>query len=112
MNKFLPLILLTILCGCENRSKTRTFVDGEPLTCTDITRIEQRNPDVMQRYNSHKRLRLEDIKALSQAGISDDKIIGMIQESHSHFNLTSQEVFELKNAGVSSYLTDYMINYT
>lgn len=85
---------------------------GAALDSSDRNRIEQRSPDTMQRYDRNQKLKLDDIKSLSQAGISDDKIIGMIQQTNSRYNLTTSQVIELKNAGVSQKVIDYMINYT
>ncbi len=87
-------------------------VVGAALDSSDRNRIEQRSPDTMRRYDRNQKLNLNDIKSLSQSGISNDKIIGMIQQTNSHYNLTTSQVIELKNAGVSQKVIDYMINYT
>ncbi|GAB5411546.1 MAG: hypothetical protein ChlgKO_06600 [Chlamydiales bacterium] len=78
----------------------------------DRARLEQRAPETLRRYDSGKKMKVSDVIALSQSGITDDKIIYILQRSNSRYEITSKEVFELKKAGVSQRLIDYMINYT
>jgi hypothetical protein len=45
---------------------------------------------------------------MSQAGMSDDKIIQTIHKTESTYNLTPNEIQDLKIAGVSQRVIDYM----
>jgi hypothetical protein len=74
------------LVGKEIDEATRTHVvQGQPLT-------------------------LEDIKALARANVRDDLIIGQINATRTVYRLTTAQILELKNAGVSDAVIDYMIN--
>jgi len=53
---------------------------------------------------------VEDILALSKAGIADDTIISQIKATRTVYRLTAAQIVELKNAGVSQKVIDCMIN--
>jgi uncharacterized protein YcfJ len=55
-------------------------------------------------------LTLEDIKALSRANVRDDLIISQINATHTVYRLGTAQIVDLKNAGVSDAVIDYMIN--
>jgi hypothetical protein len=46
-------------------------------------------------------MKMEDVIALSKAGVSDSLIIGMMDATDSWFQLKTQNVLDLRNAGVS-----------
>jgi hypothetical protein len=51
-----------------------------------------------------------DIKALATAGLSDEVILSHIRNSHAVYRLTTAEIIDLKNSGVSDKVIDFMIN--
>jgi hypothetical protein len=51
-----------------------------------------------------------DIKALAKAGISDEVIVSQVRNSRAVFHLTTAEILELKEGGVSEKVIDFMIN--
>lgn len=53
---------------------------------------------------------LGDIKNLAAAGLSDDIIVSQIRNSRAVYRLSSNDIIDLKNAGVSEQVIDYMIN--
>lgn len=53
---------------------------------------------------------LADIKALAKAGISDEVIISQIRASRTVYHLSTAEILDLKEAGVSNRVIDFMIN--
>jgi hypothetical protein len=53
---------------------------------------------------------LADIKALAKSGVSDDLIISQIRASGMVYRLNTADIIDLKNAGVSEKVIDYMIN--
>ena len=55
-------------------------------------------------------LTIEDIKILSHANISDDLIISQINATRTVYHLTSAQIIDLKQFGVSQKVMDYMIN--
>ena len=42
-----------------------------------------------------------DVKALAKGGVADDVIISEIQSSNTVYNLSSEDILDLKNSGVS-----------
>lgn len=73
-------------------------------------RLEAQAPQTYQRVQQSQPLGLADIKALSKAGVSDDLIISQIINSHTVYQLTTADIIDLKNSGVSERVIDYMIN--
>jgi hypothetical protein len=53
---------------------------------------------------------LADIKMLAKAGVSDEVILSQIRNSHTVYHLSAAEVLDLKDAGVSEKVIDFMIN--
>ena len=55
-------------------------------------------------------LAVSDVKALAQAGVGDNVIISQIRNSHTVYHLTAADIIDLRNAGVSNQVIDFMIN--
>ena len=55
-------------------------------------------------------LGLADVKMLAKAGISDEVIISQIRNSHTVYRLSATEILDLKDAGLSKKVIDFMIN--
>ncbi len=55
-------------------------------------------------------LTLEDIKAIAGANVSDDLIIGQISSTRTVYRLGTAQIIDLKSAGVSEAVIDYMIS--
>lgn len=53
---------------------------------------------------------IADIKSMSHSGVSDDVIIGQINNSHAVYNLDANTILDLNNSGVSQRVIAYMIN--
>ena len=53
---------------------------------------------------------MEDVKALSKAGLSDEVIISHIRNSGAVYHLRTAEIIDLKNSGLSDKVIDFMIN--
>ena len=53
---------------------------------------------------------LPDIKMLAKSGVSDEFILSQIRNSHSVYRLSAAEILDLKDAGVSEKVIDFMIN--
>ena len=51
----------------------------------------------------------EDVKALAKAGVSDELIISQIRSTRMVYRLGTAEIIDLKNAGVSEKVIDFMI---
>ena len=53
---------------------------------------------------------IADVKMLAKAGISDEVILSHIRNAHATFHLSTAEIIELKEIGVSQKVLDSMIN--
>lgn len=73
-------------------------------------RLQQQAPTTMQRVQQGQPLAIADIKALTKAGISDEIILSQIRASRTVYRLSTAEIIELKDAGVSNKVIDFMIN--
>lgn len=73
-------------------------------------RIAQQSPQTLQRIDQGQPLGMADIKALSRAGVSDEVIISQIRNSRTAYRLTTAEIIDLKESGVSQKVIDFMIN--
>lgn len=85
-------------------------VIGYLLSQEDQENLQRSSPQTVRRINEGEQLSLKDIEKMSNAGISDDKIIGVIDSTGSTYHLSSADVVELKNAGVSQRVIDYMLH--
>jgi hypothetical protein len=71
--------------------------------------MEEKSPNTLKKIERGQRLSLNDIKAMSEAGISDPVITTQICTTGSIFYLTTSDIMDLKNAGVSERVIDVMI---
>jgi len=51
-----------------------------------------------------------DIKALSKAGVADEVILSQIRNCRVVYRLTTADILDLRDAGVSQKVIDFMIN--
>ena len=72
--------------------------------------LARQSPQTMQRVEQGQPLGLEDIKALAKAGVSDEVILSQIRNSRVVYRLTTAEIIDLKDSGVSNRVIDFMIN--
>lgn len=72
--------------------------------------LARQNPQTLQRVDQGQPLGLADIKALSKAGVSTEVIISQVRQSRTVYRLTTAEIIDLKDAGVSEKVIDFMIN--
>lgn len=73
-------------------------------------RLRAESPQTYNRVDQGAPLSLADVKALAKAGISEDVIINQIKNSHTVFHLTSADIIDLRDAGVTDKVVNYMIN--
>ena len=55
-------------------------------------------------------MNLADVKAMVKAQISDEVVISKITASRTVYRLTTAEIIDLKESGVSNKVIDFMIN--
>jgi uncharacterized protein YcfJ len=82
---------------------------GYSLDEQDRQTMQQQSPQTLQRIDHGQPLTTEDIKAMSKAGINDDVIISQIQSTGTVFQLSTDQIIDLKNSGVSQKVIDYMV---
>jgi outer membrane lipoprotein SlyB len=82
---------------------------GSALDQQDREIMRQQSPQTLQRIDSGQQLTIRDIKDMNAAGIKDQVIISQIEATRSTFNLSSREIIDLKDAGVSQHVIDAMI---
>ncbi len=73
-------------------------------------RLREQSPDTYAKVYQGQPLSLTDVKALAKAGISEDVIISQIRNSHTVYHLTAPEIIDLRDAGVTDKVVNYMIN--
>jgi hypothetical protein len=67
-------------------------------------------PPQMQRSDRGQWIGVADVKALANAGLSDEVILSHIRNPQAVYHLTTTEIIDLKNGGVSEKVIDFMIN--
>lgn len=73
-------------------------------------RLREQAPQTYVRVQQGQPLATADVKALAQAGVSDDVIIAQIKNSGTVYHMSAADIIDLHNAGVSDKVVDYMIN--
>jgi hypothetical protein len=73
-------------------------------------RLRAQAPQTLQRVEQGQPLTVVDVKSLTKAGISDDLVISQIRNSRTVYHLSTADIIDLKNAGVSDRIIDFMIN--
>jgi hypothetical protein len=82
---------------------------GAALDSSDRAALQRESPRTMNKVDRGEQLSMKDVEKMSQAGLSDDKIIGAIHSTGSVYHLSSSEVQELKDNGVSQRVIDFML---
>ncbi len=82
---------------------------GAALDASDREALDQESPGTTRKIDRGEPLSTTDIKKMSKAGLSDDVIISQIDATKSVFYLSSADIIDLKKAGVSQKVINYMI---
>lgn len=82
---------------------------GAALDAQDRKKLEENSPQTLHKIDQKQALSIEDIEALSKNGLTDEVIIGQIESTHSIFHLSSDQIIELKQKGVSETVIECMI---
>ena len=82
-----------------------------PLSRPDQIALERHNvpAGVSDKMRHGQRLSLPDIVALSKRGLSPEFIVRYLHSSYEVYGLSSDDVVELKRAGVSKEVIDYLL---
>jgi hypothetical protein len=85
-------------------------VIGQGMDQSARERVEWESPQSLQHFDRGQPLGLADIKALVKAGMSDEVIMSQIRNSRTVYRLSTVEIIDLKDSGVSERVIDFMIN--
>lgn len=83
---------------------------GSAMDADERARLRAQAPQTYTRIDQGQPLGVTDVKAMAQAGVSDDVIISQIRATHSSYRLSSSDIIDLNNARVSQRVIDFMIN--
>ena len=73
-------------------------------------RLKAQAPQTYARIGQGTPLSIADVKALAKAGISEDVIINQIHNSRTIFHLSAADIIDLRDAGVTNKVVNYMID--
>ena len=85
-------------------------VIGNSMDQEQEAELRAQAPQTYVRVQQGQPLSVSDIKALAAANVSDDVIISQIRNSHTVFHLSTSDIIDLHNAGVSENVINFMIN--
>jgi len=72
--------------------------------------LRAQSPQTYARVEQGQPLSVADVKALVAAKISDDTVIAQIQSSHTVYHLSTADIIDLHQAGVSDRVIGVMLN--
>lgn len=85
---------------------------GAYLDNQESKNLKDQSPQTYRRVDNGEKLSVNDVINLSKSDLSDDKIIGLIQKTNSHYTLNSYQIDKLRDAGVSERVINYMMYNT
>jgi outer membrane lipoprotein SlyB len=83
---------------------------GNAMDQDQQARLRAQSPQTYVRVEQGQPLSIADVKALAKAGISEDVIINQIQNSRTVYHLSAADIIDLRDAGVTDKVVNYMIN--
>jgi outer membrane lipoprotein SlyB len=83
---------------------------GNTIDQDQQARLRAQSPQTYVRLDQGQPLNVADVKALAAAGVGDNVIISQIRNSHTVYHLSAADIIDLRNAGVSNPVIDFMIN--
>jgi outer membrane lipoprotein SlyB len=83
---------------------------GHSMDEQDAARLRTQAPQTYARLDQGQPISVADVKALAKANIGDDVIISQIRNSRTVFRLSSTDIIDLHDSGVSDKVIDFMIS--
>jgi len=74
------------------------------------TRLRAQSPQTYARIDQGTPLGIADVKALAKASVSEDVMINQIHNSRTVFHLSAADIIDLRDAGVTDKVINYMID--
>lgn len=85
-------------------------VVGHYLDEQDRKVLQKSSPTTIERVDHNQPLSIQDIIKISQAGVSDEKIIQYMKDRKTVYNLTQEQITKLKQSGVGQRVIAHMVN--
>jgi len=85
-------------------------VIGNSMDQEQAAELRAQAPETYVRVQQGQPLSISDVKALAAAKVSDDLIISQIRNSGTVYHLSTADIIDLHNAGVSENVINFMIN--
>jgi hypothetical protein len=112
----LGLAIVALFFGCQSKARTGDVATTRlgaafdtALDDSDRSSLQQQSPKTLRKIDHREQLSTADVKKMSQAGLSNTAIINQIQATSSIFYLSTADIIDLKNSGVSQRVINYMI---
>ena len=83
---------------------------GHSMDQDQQARLRAQAPQTYVRVDQGQPLGVADVKALAAAGVGDNVIISQIRNSRTVYHLSAADIIDLRDAGVSNPVIDFMIN--
>jgi outer membrane lipoprotein SlyB len=83
---------------------------GNSIDQEQDARLRAEAPETYVKVDQNQPLAVADVKALAKAGISEDVIINQIKNSHTVYHLSAADIIDLRDAGVTDKVVNYMID--
>jgi hypothetical protein len=83
---------------------------GNQIDQEQAAELQEEYPATYARIQQNQPLTVADVEALAHAKVSDDVIIAQIQTTHTLYHLGATDIINLRNAGVSDRVANYMIS--
>jgi hypothetical protein len=108
-----------LIGGCASHSAPPvppppTYAQPAPpppaLNADQMAKLCQEAPDTCHRVQAAQPLTLDDVKVMAKLSFSSDVIIAQVRNSHTVYQLSAKQIIDLKDAGVSDQVVDFMIN--
>jgi len=111
-------LLAIFLAACGSKAGNEALVGssvgvgGQKVSLLDVVdreNLQKESPRTLKKIDSRERLSIDDVKKMCKAGLSDHAIIGQLQATCTIFFLSTADIIDLKNSGVSQRIVDAMI---
>jgi outer membrane lipoprotein SlyB len=83
---------------------------GNSMDQEQNARLRAQAPQTYVKVDQGQPLSVADVKALAKAGINEDVIINQIKNSRTVYHLSTADIIDLRDSGVSDKVVNYMIN--
>lgn len=83
---------------------------GNSMDQEQNARLRAEAPQTYVKVDEGQPLSIADVKALAKAGINEDVIINQLKNSHTIYHLSTADIIDLRDSGVSDKVINFMIN--